>query len=116
MSLRWLKRAWDVVWRWLFRRPLSLKTIKVEELPEALNDKSVYVVGEGNYQWFMAMICPCGCGETLHMNLLPESRPRWKLTEHEDGTVTLHPSVWRKKGCGSHFFLLHGVIKWCLDD
>jgi hypothetical protein len=113
MSLQLLKRAWDVVWRWLFRRPLPLKTIKVEELPEDLKDKSVYVVGEGNYQWFAAMLCPCGCGETLHMNLLPEGRPRWKVTVHKDGTVTLHPSVWRKKGCRSHFFLIRGLIKWC---
>jgi hypothetical protein len=59
------------------------------------------------------MLCPCGCGETLHMSLLPDSHPKWKLLRHDDGTVSLHPSVWRTKGCRSHFFLRNGMIVWC---
>lgn len=85
-------------------------------MPEVLAADSVYIAGEGGHRWFVAMICPCGCGEILHMNLLPKSRPRWRLTENEDGTVTLYPSIWRKKGCGSHFFLRRGLIKWWKDD
>lgn len=41
---------------------------------------------------------------------MKEGRPRWPLDEHEDGTITLHLSVWRKEGCRSHFFLRHGKI------
>ena len=115
MSLRWLKSLWAALWRWLFRLPRPLKTVRVEELPDALDAKSVYVVGEGSYRWYVAMLCPCGCGETLHMNLLPESSPRWTLTDDEDDSLTLHPSIWRKKGCRSHFFIRRGLIKWCRD-
>lgn len=116
MSFRLLKSLWVELWRNLFRRQRPLKTVRVEELPEVLDPNSVYIVGEGEYLWFVSMLCPCRCGETLHMNLLPESRPRWKLTEGKDGKVTLHPSVWRKKGCHSHFFLCSGLIKWCEDE
>jgi hypothetical protein len=49
------------------------------------------------------------------MNLMSDTRPRWELTEHRDGTVSLHPSVWRKKDCRSHFFLRHGDIEWSVD-
>lgn len=44
------------------------------------------------------MLCPCGCGQTLHMSLLAEDRPRWEVTVHDDGTPSLHPSVWRRWG------------------
>lgn len=109
---RWLRWTWRVTWCWLLRRPVPLRTVKVEELPDELEAKKVYVAGENGFEWFAAMLCPCGCGATLHMSLLPDARPRWRLTEHKDGTVSLHPSVWRVKNCRSHFFLRRGLIEW----
>ena len=47
------------------------------------------------------------------MNLLPNERPCWRVTWNVNGTVTLHPSVWRRKDCGSHFWLRNGRIRWC---
>lgn len=89
------------------------KTItNVEELPDSLDATKIYVVGESSHQWFVAMLCPCGCGETLHMSLM-EGSPRWTLTEQSDRTATLNPSVARIKGCHSHFFLKRGLIEWC---
>ncbi|MGE3467038.1 MAG: DUF6527 family protein [Pyrinomonadaceae bacterium] len=58
------------------------------------------------------MICPCGCGRTLHMNLLPDERPFWTARQHDDGSTTLHPSVWRQKDCQSHFWLRQGRVHW----
>lgn len=98
------------------RKPKPFIACKVEELPETLDSRSVYVVGEGSYYWFAAMICPCGCGEILYMSLLPDDSPRWDITLHDNGTVSLHPSVWRKKGCKSHFFLKNGNVDWCNKD
>ena len=111
--MKWLLYLARVVKRWFLRQPVPLRTVKVEELPDQLNPKSVYVVGEGAYLWFVAMLCPCGCGATLHMSLMPEGSPKWHLREHDDGTITLHPSVWRTKDCRSHFFLRQGLIQWC---
>lgn len=114
-----MRRLWRLIRdaaRHLFRRhPAPLVAIRVEELPDNLDTKSVYLVGEGCYLWFAAMKCPCGCGSVLHMNLLAESRPQWKVTEHADGTVSLAPSVWCTKGCRSHFFLRRGLIDWFRD-
>jgi Family of unknown function (DUF6527) len=50
--------------------------------------------------------------DTLYLNLTPNSRPRWNLTQHDDDTVTLYPSVSRSVGCKSHFLLQRGLIKW----
>lgn len=101
---------------WLLRQPVPLKTIKVVELPDELEAKKIYVAGENRFLWFAALLCPCGCGAILQVSLLTDTRPRWCLTEHKDGTVSLHPSVWRVKDCRSHFFLRRGLIEWCSSD
>ncbi len=113
MTLR-LRRAWRKFRRWLFGQP-KLKSVFVEELPDELTDDVLFVVGENEHWWFAAMRCPCDCGATLHMNLLPDARPRWKLNLHDDRTVTLHPSVWRTKDCRSHFFIRKGRVESCDD-
>jgi hypothetical protein len=91
-----MKRFWyflRTLKRRLFGQPIPKRTIMVQELPDRLHPNCVYVAGEGNYLWYVAMLCPCGCSATLHMSLMPEGRPMWHLKEHNDGTITLHPSV-----------------------
>ncbi len=108
---RWI---WSKIRGWfgpLGERPL--KTVVIEELPDRLDAKAVYVGGENGHFWFVALVCPCGCGETLQMSLLADVRPRWTLSRHPDGTASLTPSVWRQVGCRSHFFLVKGRIQWC---
>lgn len=106
-------------WRWLRtwgRSPHPLRTLHTEELPDTLRPGFVYVLGEGRYRWSVATLCPCGCKGVLQMSVMKEGRPRWQLEEHQDGTISLHPSVWRKEGCRSHFFLRRGQIVWCGDE
>lgn len=118
--MRLLSKWWNVLRGWLSgwprRRPALVRALRVEEIPEVLDGMILYAVGEAEYLWFAALVCPCGCGETLHMSLLPDERPRWRLTEHSDGTASLTPSVWRVKGCRSHFWLQRGKIEWCPKD
>lgn len=101
------------------RQKLPRKKLKpfrylhIEEMPDAFKPNIVYVCGEGEYLWAAAMLCPCGCKEVIQLNLLKQVRPRWSVQEHKDGSVTLMPSVWRQKGCQSHFFVRHGRIDWC---
>jgi len=111
--MKLLKKLWLWIVSLFSRKPRPLGTVRVEELPDRLDPRAVYLVGEGEHQWFVALICPCGCGETLHMSLLPDARPRWRARVNESGTVSLEPSVWRQVGCKSHFFLRHGFIQWC---
>ena len=35
--------------------------------------------------------------------------PTWTVTEHEDGTITVQPSIWFNKPHGWHGFLERGV-------
>lgn len=111
--MAWFKRFFQEILNWLLGRPRPLRTKYSDEIPDALKAKTVYIIGEGNYRWYAVMLCPGGCGTVLHMNLMPDSRPRWSLTEHGDGTISLHPSVWRKTGCQCHFWLKRGKVEWC---
>ena len=85
----------------------------VKDEPAVLEPRTVYVVGEDGHHWFAAFDCPCGCGETIKLSLVPGDRPGWTLREHWTGTASLAPSVWRKVGCKSHFWLRKGKVNWC---
>ena len=127
--MRWLRSLWQnlgiasiprriVEWcepkRPLFgRKPKLVRGVRVDDFPDRLEASKVYLAGEQGHLWGAAMICPCGCGETIELNLLKQARPCWAVKEHPDGGVTLSPSVWRQKGCGSHFFVRRGRIMWC---
>jgi len=82
------------------------------QLPLRLKSHVLYIMEEDNYMEEAAMLCPCKCGAVLHLNLLPDDKPCWKLAKYKDGTPSLHPSIWRQVGCRSHFFLKHGKIIW----
>lgn len=112
---RILTALWEWICGWFQRKPAQYKVIRVEELPDQLDPAAIYIAGEGGYQWFAAMLCPCACGEILYMNLQEHTRPRWSVVSHSDNTVSLSPSVWRKVGCQSHFFVRQGRIVWCPD-
>jgi hypothetical protein len=112
MRLDFATRLVSQLWRKIFGHRSHLLIKDVEELPDRIKSGTVYLVGEGGYLWYAAMLCPCGCGETLHMNLMPHSRPQWNVTKHPDATLSLHPSVWRLTGCRSHFFVRRGRIVW----
>ena len=57
--------------------------------------------------------CPCGCGQKIELNANPESRPCWKIQWHLAGTLSFSPSINRKVGCGSHFYLKNSKVLWC---
>ena len=104
------------IWKWLksiLIKEKRFRYLKAEELPDSLDADVIYLIGENTYLWSAAMICPCGCRETLHMNLLENVKPNWSVTTHADATLTLHPSIWRKVGCRSHFIIRKGYIDWC---
>jgi hypothetical protein len=86
--------------------------VPVEDFPDALKPNKVYMAGEANNYWGAAMLCPCGCGETIQLNLLKDVRPCWSVKKNSKGAVTIVPSVWRQKGCKSHFFVRAGKIVW----
>jgi hypothetical protein len=105
---RWIEKRWPPR-----RQPYRYE--QVEEFPDSLKAHRLYVAGEMGYLWAAAMLCPCGCGDVIELNLLKKARPCWSVHNHSDGSVSLMPSIWRREGCRSHFFLRHGQIEWCRD-
>jgi hypothetical protein len=97
-----------------FGRQSRLIVIRTDEVPQKPSLRHVYVVGERGEDWYAALVCPCGCGTVIDLNLVPPGRPCWKLTVHSDGTPSLAPSVWRQVGCRAHFFVKEGRIIWAL--
>lgn len=54
----------------------------------------------------LLLLCPCGCGDELVVNLDPHAGPAWRLYQERYGRqVSLFPSVWRRDGCRSHFIV-----------
>jgi hypothetical protein len=108
---RFFQGAYRRIYHWII--PPYATLVVEETLPKKLKRRTLYVLQEDDFEEQAVMICPCGCKSILHMNLLPDERPCWRVTRHEDGTATLQPSVWRKKECGSHFLFRNGRVVWC---
>ncbi|TVM30538.1 DUF6527 family protein [Oceanidesulfovibrio marinus] len=113
--MSFFRRAIRIVGNWFWIRVLPpYELVVVEEsLPRSLKRGILYIVQEDGYVEQAAMICPCGCREILHMNMFPDERPCWSLLKHDDGSYSLRPSVWRMKGCRSHFWFRNNRIHWC---
>lgn len=107
--LKWLKGAFETI----FRPSDAYRVARAEDLPDICDSYVLYIVGEGGHDWYAAFTCPCGCQETIQLNLQPDSRPLWRLHLHWNGTVTVHPSINRIRGCRSHFWVRKGRVQWC---
>lgn len=93
--------------------PKPFRTQIREEIPDSCEFETIYLIGEDGNYWFAAMQCPCGCGAKIQLSLLSDDKPSWTATVHRDETVSLHPSVWRKVGCKSHYWFKRGLVRWC---
>jgi Family of unknown function (DUF6527) len=102
-----------LVW-WKYRH--RIHSIAVDEMPDTLIPRRLYLIGSNGMPWSAAILCPCGCGEAIQLSLLIDDSPSWTLSADRHDLPILSPSVWRTKGCRSHFFLRHGMIEWCRND
>ncbi|MCB9576952.1 MAG: hypothetical protein H6717_08000 [Polyangiaceae bacterium] len=134
--MRWLRRLWArfVEWFLALRLPGGVsddgsasapalplppaappppyRVVHLTDDPDELLPETLYAIGENGHLWHVSLVCPCGCGATIALNVLPDDSPRWRLYESADGP-TLSPSVWRTTGCWSHFILRRGYVIWC---
>jgi hypothetical protein len=109
-------RGWSLWWRRLLevaspRR--SLKIIESDTLPARLPYRDLVLAREDGEDWCVGLRCPCGCGQRLEVMLLKEVKPRWDVMLDVRGRVSLHPSVWLRSGCRSHFWVRNGKVVWC---
>lgn len=110
-------RIFRSLWSWLkgqvvAERP-DFRLFACDDEPELLSAGVLYLVGPSPHQWKATLLCPCGCDEQIDLNLMADTKPRWKCTISSAGRVTMHPSVWRTRGCRSHFWIREGNVVWC---
>lgn len=91
----------------------KLRVVDGDSLPAKLPLRNVTLAREDGEDWCVGLRCPCGCGKRLEMMVLQGVKPRWDVKRDADGSVTLHPSVWLREGCQSHFWIRGGKIVWC---
>jgi hypothetical protein len=92
-------------------RPTRYRVAYVPEEPDHFEPWTVYALGEDGHLWALAFACPCGCGASVALNLLPDDEPCWSF-EDESGVPTIRPSVERHTGCRSHYFITRGQLRW----
>lgn len=89
------------------------KTEYNDELPDNIEGDTIYILGENEHIWSLAMKCPCGCGDLVQLNLVPGSRPLWNINKKENGNISILPSIHRTRGCKSHYYVSDSKIQWC---
>jgi len=102
----WITNYFSTFWD----KPFSVKY--TEDPIDHPKGKVLYVIGTVDEPWQVEMRCPCGCNEKIVLPVNYETSPRWSITVSKESIPTLHPSIWRSKGCKSHFFLRQGKIEW----
>lgn len=79
---------------------------------DQIRDKVLFIVGGKDYVKWIYIKCPCGCGDVLTLSLMKKNRPSWNLKVDKLSRATLYPSVWKKEGCRSHFWIRKGRLEW----
>ncbi|WP_424946017.1 DUF6527 family protein [Candidatus Spongiihabitans sp.] len=103
--LRWFVALW---------KP-KYKTLWIEDLPDKLSKKTIYIVGGREFPFQAVFLCPKNCEEKIFLNLSEQHHrnERWDITEHTDHSISLHPSVWMKTlKCNCHYWVKKGRIIW----
>ncbi|WP_456680213.1 DUF6527 family protein [Bradyrhizobium sp. USDA 3311] len=95
-----------------FRETVILaKTPRNDDVSE---QEFVVVRHQGTFRWALFR-CPCPCKQVISLPLQAPHSPRWRVSVNGAGRPDLHPSVWRKKGCMSHFWIQDGRVFWTSD-
>ena len=102
------------------RSPTKLRRIRrvtwvetAAAIPSSLDAGAAYIMGPATRPKWFVLGCPCCCGESLWLSLMPKARPRWRLLR-TGGTFSAFPSI-VANNCGSHFWLRDGQFIWVED-
>lgn len=89
---------------------------EILEFPDRVNEHIVYIVGEPDNKWVAVFKCPCGCNDTIQLNLLEDSKPSWRIVLHKKKKRSISPSINRIVNCKSHFNITKGGrVRWWGD-
>ncbi|TKD15796.1 hypothetical protein FBT96_15375 [Rhodobacter capsulatus] len=105
---KWCRDVWA-----RFGPGRRLIIIEGDSLPQSMPRRDLVLAREDDEDWCVGMRCPCGCGDIIELLIIAEAKPRWDISADREYRPTLSPSVWRKTGCGSHFWVRRGRVQWC---
>lgn len=89
----------------------KFKLLFLDDLPEKLFDRTIYIIGTLEEPWLLAFYCPCGCKKIIKLNLIKGTYPRWNFKVSK-GKINIVPSVWGISGCKSHFVIRKSKVIW----
>lgn len=102
----------EVIRRFYYRfRYRHLTLVLCEDTPDELRPGCLYIQVDGGAPFASVLQCPCGCGQRVDLNHIGRS-PIWRMSIDPSGRLSLHPSVWRRTGCRSHFWVRRNEIVW----
>ena len=104
----WIRR------RRLVRHPRVPRVVMLDnrsELPQNLNPRCVYLIGDPP-RW-AEFCCPCGWGHQVTLNLAHVNRADWTVIVDEQQRPTITPSVDVRDLRRCHFWLRAGRVSWC---
>ena len=110
-----IKKAFLKVMNSFERTTRQYKTEWVEDLPESTHENTVYIIGGRENPFYAALTCPRKkCRKVIHLEISPEFRRRWTVHEHEDGALSLNPSIdIIDSPCRCHYWIKRGHVVWC---
>lgn len=90
------------------------RTEWVDDPPDTPLPRTVYVVGGRRHPFSAVVACPRrACRQSVNLDVSPEVTPRWRVQEHTDGTLSLHPSIHvAALPCKCHYWLRRGRVVW----
>ncbi len=116
--IKWVRGKWNSIWKikigvtTVVNLSVKFEYKYLEDLPNSISEDKIFIIQDGNLPELLAFKCPCGCGDVIVLNLLPDASPRWKFNIDENNVIDIYPSVWRTVGCKSHFFVTTGNVIW----
>ena len=79
-----------------------------------IKERTLVCVTHNNKYYWTLFLCPCGCADVINLPMQPPHHPKWNI-DLSRNQPSLYPSIWRNKGCMSHFWIKNGAIVWCDD-
>src|SRR5687768_14360554 len=94
--------------RFWFKDVLYSQIVQVPDQATAMTQLQpgvLVLVKPGDKPKSLKFVCPCGCGQVVSINLMPQAAKAWRISSEPSRGLSLWPSVWLDIGCRSHFIL-----------
>lgn len=107
VHVSWLRKVWQRL------GPRRKVVVCASESPlNKIGSRNLYLMRDGGEDWSVSFLCPCGCRDRIELLLIQEATPHWRINIAGAAAPTLYPSVYKKSGCKSHFWIQKGHVLW----